>query len=53
MREVELVEDGINWTAGRKLRIRDYAADICLLADDLQNMTRMTEAVVCKALKLD
>ena len=52
MRKVELVGGGIEWTAGRRLRDLAYADDICLLADDLEDMRRMTEAVVCEAAKV-
>ena len=52
MRKVELAGGGIEWTAGRRLRDLAYADDICLLADDLEDMRRMTEAVVCEAAKV-
>ena len=52
MRKVEPAGDGIEWTAGRRLRDLAYADDICLLADDLADMRRMTEAVVCEAAKV-
>ena len=51
MRKVELAGDGIDCTAGTRLRDLVYAEDICLLANDLHDMRRMTEAVVCKAAK--
>ena len=52
MKKVELAGDGIEWTAGRRLRDLAYADDICLLADDLEDLRTLTEAVVCEAGKV-
>ena len=52
MKNVELAGDGIEWTAVRRLRDLAYADDICPLADDMADMRRMTEAVVCEAAKV-
>ena len=37
--------------AGRRLRYLAHADDICLLADDLEDMRRMNEAVAYEASK--
>ena len=52
MRKVETVGNGIEWSAGRKLRYLAYADDICLLANDISDMRQMTEALVCEATKV-
>ena len=52
MRKVEAAEGGIEWSAGRRLRDLAYADDICLLADDLNDMRQMTAALVCEAGKV-
>ena len=52
MKKVELIGNGIEWTAGRRLRNLAYADDICLLAEDMADMRRMTEAVVSEAAKV-
>ena len=52
MRKVERVGNGIEWNAGRRLRDPAYADDICLLADDLQDLRNMTEALVSEASKV-
>ena len=43
---------GIEWFAERRLRDLAYANDICLVADDLQNLKRMTKAIVQKVDKV-
>ena len=52
MRRVELAGEGIELTSGRRLRDLAYADDICLLADDLEDLRVLTEAVVCEAGKV-
>ena len=52
MKRVELAGGGIEWNAGRRLKDLAYADDICLLADDVQDLRRMTEAMVCEAGKV-
>ena len=38
MRKVELAGEGIDWIAGRRMKDLAYADDICLLADDLEDL---------------
>ena len=52
MRRIEFVGNGLEWICGRRLRDLAYADDICLLADDVVDIKRMTEAVVCEAAKI-
>ena len=52
MRRVELTGEGIEMTAGRRLRGLTYADGIRLLAIGLENLRVLTEAVVCKAGKV-
>ena len=52
IRKVEVAWDGIEWSVGRRLKHLTYAHDICLLADDLENLGRMTRAVVCEVGKV-
>lgn len=52
MKKVELAGGGIEWSAGRRLKDLAYADDICLLADDVQDLRRMTETIVCEAGKV-
>ena len=49
MRKVELTSDLLESTAGKRLTNLAYVDDICLFSDYLQDMSRMTEAVVCEA----
>ena len=52
MRRVELAGNGLEWIGGRRLRDLAYADDIYLLADDVVDMKRMTEAVIWEAAKV-
>ena len=49
---MELVGEGIEWNSGRRLKDLAYADDICLLADDLEDLQTLTEAIVCEARKV-
>ena len=42
MRNVEIAGQGIEWTAGRRLMELAYADDICLIANDLQDLRVLT-----------
>ena len=52
MRKVRAAEGGIEWSAGRRLRDLAYVDDICILADDLNDMRRMPAVLVCEAGKV-
>ena len=49
LKKVEPAGNGIEWSAGRRLKDLAYADDICLLANDLQDLRYMTEALVMEA----
>ena len=52
MRKVELAGEGIDWIAGRRMKDLAYADDICLLADDLEDLKWMTEEIACEVGKV-
>ena len=51
MRRIEFAGKGLQLIRARRQRDLAYADDICLLADDVVYMKRMTEVVVCEATK--
>ena len=53
MKMVEIAERALESTDERRLRDVAYADDICLLADDLQDLKRMTETIVQEGGKVD
>ena len=52
MTKLANVDGGIDWTGGKQLKDLDYADDICMLANDIEDMKSMTELVVTEASKV-
>ena len=52
MRKDELAGVGIEWSAGRRLKYLVYADDMCFIAIDYENLSRMNQAVVRAAGKV-
>ena len=52
MRKVEPAGESTQWIAVRRLKDLANADDIYPLADDLEDLRRMTEGNVCEAVRL-
>ena len=52
LREIDGIECGIEWNGTKKLRDLDYADDICLLANDIDEMQTMVDTLVIEGVKI-
>ena len=52
MRKIDVIDCGIEWTGGKRLRDLDYADDICLLARDIEEMQVMVDTIVTEGSKI-
>ena len=52
LRKIDAIECGIYWNNAKRLRDLDYADDICLLANDVEEMQRMVDTLVTEGNKI-